>query len=315
MMESLAVAILLVLAGYATQRGSICAVAAAREWVEDRRATRLTGFMLCAAVALLVMAVDRLAGGNVFALYHGLAITWLTITGSVVFALGAWLNRRCSLGTVAEFAAGDLTRLATIGGFLAGSWTIWHLAGRAMGQSVPSPLLAAPIALPLVTGLALTLALIHWLRRQLRDAPPPAYWSPIVAMTVIGAASGGLFCLDQEWPYTTFLGEVARGEAHELPKRLLFFATLLAGATAGAWRGAMFRLRTGPGSEWLRAAAGGLVMGGGAALVPGGNDAMLLTGIPLLLPNLVAAYATTTIALIMMVKLEQRSAAMRAVAQ
>lgn len=315
MIGSVAVALLLLVAGYATQRGSICAVGAAREWVEDRRATRLTGFMLCAAIALLVMGIDRLAGGNVFALYRGLAITWLTIAGSLVFALGAWLNRRCSLGTVAELAAGDLTRLATIGGFLIGSWAMWHLAGRAMGAIVPSPMLLLPAALPLLAGLAFSIILILWLRRQLRGTPPPQYWSPIVAMTVIGAASGGLFCLDQEWPYTTFLGEVARGEAYELPKRLLFFAVLLAGASAGAWRGAMFRLRTGPRSEWLRAAAGGLVMGGGAALVPGGNDAMLLTGIPLLLPNLAAAYATTTIALIALVSVERRSATMRAVAQ
>ena len=31
-------------------------------------------------------------------------------------------------------------------------------------------------------------------------------------------------------------------------------------------------------------------MGTGAVLVPGGNDAMLLVGVPLLLPNLLAAY-------------------------
>jgi hypothetical protein len=52
-----------------------------------------------------------------------------------------------------------------------------------------------------------------------------------------------------------------------------------------------FHLRLGNARQWARAGGGGLLMGDGATLVPGGNDAMLFTGVPLLLPNLLIAYA------------------------
>jgi len=61
--------------------------------------------------------------------------------------------------------------------------------------------------------------------------------------------------------------------------------------------GGMFRLQTGSIREWARAASGGLLMGIGATLVPGGNDTMLFTGIPLLLPNLLIAYAAFVVTL------------------
>jgi hypothetical protein len=45
-------------------------------------------------------------------------------------------------------------------------------------------------------------------------------------------------------------------------------------------------------------------MGSGATLVPGGNDAMLFTGVPLLLPNMLAGYASfaATLALALLIR-------------
>jgi hypothetical protein len=71
----------------------------------------------------------------------------------------------------------------------------------------------------------------------------------------------------------------------------------MVGMVVAAVIGGMFRLQTGNIREWARAAAGGLLMGIGATFVPGGNDTMLFTGIPLLLPNLLAAYAAFVVTL------------------
>ena len=54
------------------------------------------------------------------------------------------------------------------------------------------------------------------------------------------------------------------------------------------------------------------IMRVGAVLVPGGNDAMLLVGLPLLLPNLLAAYASMSLTLIALVLIGTRAAARRA---
>jgi hypothetical protein len=80
-------------------------------------------------------------------------------------------------------------------------------------------------------------------------------------------------------------------DGEDLARRALMALMFLAGAVAGGVAGGDFRLAPGRALIWLRSGAGGALMAAGAALVPGGNDAMLLVGLPLLLPNLIAAYA------------------------
>ena len=53
------VAALVLLAGYATQRGSVCAVRATNELVLERKVSRYVGFFFCAACGLLVMALGQ----------------------------------------------------------------------------------------------------------------------------------------------------------------------------------------------------------------------------------------------------------------
>ena len=62
-----AIAVLLVfLTGYATQRGSVCAVTATWELVVERKASRYVGFGFCAACGLLAMAIGNASGRPVF---------------------------------------------------------------------------------------------------------------------------------------------------------------------------------------------------------------------------------------------------------
>ena len=109
-------------------------------------------------------------------------------------------------------------------------------------------------------------------------------------MAVVGAASGLLFALDRQWLYTSRIAEIAYGRGWTLAG-LIGFAALLAGMTLATLVGGTFHLRAGSLQLWTRAAGGGLLMGAGATLVPGGNDTMLFTGVPLLLPNLLTGYA------------------------
>jgi hypothetical protein len=87
--------------------------------------------------------------------------------------------------------------------------------------------------------------------------------------------------------------------------------TFILGAVAGGVTLRRFRLQRGNTRDWLRASCGGTIMGAGAVLVPGGNDAMLLVGVPLALPNLVAAYAMMTVVLIGLTAWHVRSKAAR----
>jgi cytochrome bd-type quinol oxidase subunit 2 len=132
---------------------------------------------------------------------------------------------------------------------------------------------------------------VRYLYRRLGWRKPRGGWSPLLAMSLIGAASGCLFALDQHWVYTSRIAEIAYGEFVVTPVSLIPLAALIGAMVLAAITGGQFQLRRGTLSEWLAASAGGLLMGLGATLVPGGNDTMLFTGVPLLLPNLIAAYA------------------------
>lgn len=65
---------------------------------------------------------------------------------------------------------------------------------------------------------------------------------------------------------------------------------LLAGAIVGAASAGIYRFRSPSIGNVARHFGGGALMGAGAALIPGGNDSLVLIGLPLLQPSAAAAY-------------------------
>lgn len=297
---------LVLFAGYATQRGSVCAVAATRELVVRHKGNRFVGFLFCAACGLGVMAIGCAFGLPVFDSYTGYPVSVGALIGGAIVGIGAYINGRCAFGTVAELGSGSLPRIATLIGFVGGSWlgNSAHM-GITVTESMVSPLAGLSAwAVLLIAGAALTVCAVLLLRLQ---HPGPAHeWTPMQAMAIIGISNGILLVLAQGWPYTSLLMEIATGGQHDLARRGLMAGAFVAGAIAGGVMIGRFHLSGGSSRDWLRAAAGGAVMGAGAVLVPGGNDAMLLVGVPLLLPNLVAAYLSMSLALIVIVAAASR---------
>lgn len=296
---SLAATILLLfLIGYASQRSGVCMVRAVREVIERRRVHRLAGFALAAACAMVVMALAEALGARPFAMIPGAPADRWALVGGMVFGIGALIGGHCAMGLLAALTGGELWRA----GALAAMFTAALVLGPGMSGAalmVPErPALFSPLSgniLPVLAGgcalAALAGAYIHhrigW--RRMRGG-----WSPLVAMGVIGTGSGLLFALDRNWVYTSRIAELAYGTALASPASLVGLAALVGGMTSAAIAGGTFRPRLGSAPQWARSAGGGLLMGVGATLVPGGNDAMLFTGVPLLLPNLLAGYAAFT---------------------
>jgi hypothetical protein len=304
------VTLLVFLAGYATQRGSVCAVRATVELVVERKASRYAGFVFCAACGLLVLAFANALGRPVFATYGGLPFSGAALVGGAIVGVGAHLNGRCAFGTVAELGGGTLSRLATLAGFMAGT-ALGDLAhmGLAGMPRVATPFAILPASTTLAIAIFATALTALALRRLARPNPPPE-WSPLQAMAVIGLGNGILLVLARSWPYTGVLMHVARGDHDGLARGVAMAVVFVLGAVAGGMAHG-FRLQAGTTRDWLRALAGGTVMGIGAVLVPGGNDVMLLVGVPLLLPNLIAAYVAMSAVLIVLLALRVRIVANR----
>jgi uncharacterized membrane protein YedE/YeeE len=293
--STLATVLLLFLIGYTSQRSGVCMVRAVREVIERRRFHRLAGFTLAAGFAMLVLALAEWAEARPLEPILGTRPDPIAVAGGVLFGLGTLLVGNCAMGLLAALTTGDLSRSGAVAAMFAAALLLGPAMSRAAlllpaRGSLASPLMGhAPIALVLGSGVIALAA--TYLYRRIGWRRPRGGWSPLVAMSLVGSASGALFALDRHWVYTSRIAQLAQGGLASVPATLPGIVLLIAGMVAATIAGGTFNLRLGSPRDWLRAFAGGLTMGVGAALVPGGNDAMLFTGVPLLLPNLLVAYA------------------------
>jgi len=74
--------------------------------------------------------------------------------------------------------------------------------------------------------------------------------------------------------------------------RGLLLVALFVGALIGGWTAGRFRSTPVSGSHILKRFVGGMLMGWGNLLIPGGNDGLILLGMPLLWPYAWLAFAT-----------------------
>lgn len=270
-----------VLMGFAIQRGATCVVAAVDEWCTQRRSARLRALL----EAALWVGGGLLVARSLGLLAHvpgGHATSAWTVAGAVLLGGGAWVNRACVFGAVARLGTGEWAYLATPFGFYAGCLSLPPLFAPPLPQGLPasaSPVWHAPAA-PLLLAFAAFAGWRGWtaLRAWRRGA---AGWTPHVATLAIGLAFLAMLLLVGAWAYTDALAELARGMSMGLAGRLGLFACLLAGALLGGWHAGRWSRSWPPAGTWARCFGGGLLMGWGSGLIPGGNDGLILVGLPL----------------------------------
>ena len=110
-----------------------------------------------------------------------------------------------------------------------------------------------------------------------------------MATAVIGLAFLSLLLLIGAWSYTDLLGDLARGMRHaltapDLASRVSIGIALLAGALLGGRLTGQFRRQPVDVAAVARCFFGGALMDWGSLLTPGGNDTLVLIGMPLLWP-------------------------------
>lgn len=72
----------------------------------------------------------------------------------------------------------------------------------------------------------------------------------------------------------------------------------VAGALTASFRQGNLRLQLPTGYGIIRSIVGGALMGVGIALIPGGNDAMILAAVPTLSPGGIVAYLLMTLTIV-----------------
>lgn len=256
--------------GAALSRVSLCAVAGVQQAVVARKFGGLQRLALAAGSAgVVLLLLAGLAPGSVL-LPGAVPFHAGLVFGGVLLGAGALLNGGCYLGSVLYLGCGNLNFLFTLAGIGVGvrvaEALVFPVGAASAAQAAMGPLWIAGVA-----GFALLIGVLLWRAR------------PLTAWLALGAGvlAGLVYARHPGWSYGSVLETLAHGR-HALMDWTANLSALLlfAGALAGAALAGRFNLQRPTWLRALRCAGGGLLMGFGAALVPGGNDTLLLWAIP-----------------------------------
>ena len=291
--------------GYVARRASLCTVRAVGDAIAHRRTGMLLSFVraaLWAAVigGLLIVSLDLPAPR----LPASAAFTG-AVAGGLLFGVGAAINGGCSLSTLQRLIDGDCSLLLTVLAFCAGVFA-WTRLEAVLGW--PSAIvIVSPWARPGSLQLVLLAALLTWCGREVfllsrsgelrtlwrKDATNTSYSSALVG-ALLGVAGGVLYTVQDSWSYTNYLrsaisASVRAGQAVPTAFHALLVVALLSGMFLASRPRSSVCLAPLRG-VWRARLGGGFLMGIGGAVVPGGNDTLVLASIPALSLQALCAY-------------------------
>lgn len=304
------------LVGFAMKRGGLCTYAAVLQIVNLRRAARLFDFLGAAAwAAVAVVTLSWWIPAHV-----GLSGTHdqisMAVSGGLVLGLGAYINRGCVFGTFVQLVGGNLTYLATLAGMSAGVIITDALLSDIVPEITRTSMVAKPGFVGLVWLLAAGLfALAMLFQFRYLDVAGKAgmkglrfrRWPAIFVMLVLGIGGGLLFATVSGWDFASVLTKAtlkALDSANPGPAVIPILCTLamVAGGIYAAVSGGSFAIQAPRLLPFIGCLAGGALMGSAAFVIPGGNDGLLLKGIPSLAPHAIIGFVFMVAAMLLLIK-------------
>lgn len=261
--------------GFALVRANSCTVASTKRLICDGKTDWLIGLLVAISWSgISLVAVAALMPGHV-RLPAQIPLGGYLILGSVLLGVGATINQGCFLGSISQFGRGNFNYLFTLLGIaLALAWanhgdastddiSAAHIAPRIAIFANPVALLFVPFAL---YGVA------QFIRSRKQT---------MLALIGVGVSGGMIYAMNPDWSYTALLSKLVRGDYQIAGLKLeLGAAAMFAGAFWSSFLAHTFNCRWPTVRQGAGCFLGGLLMGVGAGLIPGGNDSLMLWAIP-----------------------------------
>ncbi|MEA2910967.1 MAG: uncharacterized protein QOJ15_3048 [Bradyrhizobium sp.] len=310
-----AVALAFVL-GFAAHRASICTVRAVAEVMSARSGSIFLSIgksiLWVWALVIPVLAFMPAAGIGL----AGWSLTGTAVLGGFLFGMGAAMNGGCAYSTMARFVDGDGKMLATIIGFAVGVFCFATLAKwRWLTQPAPAPALVGSLfagSWARVWAGALACAFVAWslyeILRLWRTRPGDKRFIELIlapryrlstAAALVGLPGALLFLIYGPISYTATFELIIQGalgtQGWPSAMRTILLLAVMAGMLTSTLQRGTFRFDWRPRFSWLLNLSAGAFMGLGTALAPGGNDALLLYGIPILSPYAAPTFTALTL--------------------
>lgn len=297
--------LLAALLGFAVHRASLCTVSNVAEIFSTRRAYMMSAILKAVLLVMAVSAPILLFLPDIAALNWGYAITPAAVAGGFLFGVGAAINGGCAFSTLGQLANGNLWMLTTLFGFCTG------VAGLSFTIPLLSPSqVLTPLLFKVPKPLIITVLVFLWLfalweiLRLWRSRAKGKGWIQLfysryyrlsTAAILLGFCGGVLYAIHNSWTYTNVLKRQVQSLWHPYEQsvkiNLFLFLALFCGMCLSAWQRGSLRLRWKTIPAWPRHPIGGVFMGVGAVLIPGGNDTLLLKILPGLSPHAIPSFA------------------------
>jgi uncharacterized membrane protein YedE/YeeE len=281
-----------VVLGASAHRAGLCTVKAVAEVITSRRAHFLWSFLKASFWTAGILAVAGTMGAEVTLGHRPVLLSGLA--GGLLFGLGAGMNGACSFSTLARLAEGHLSMLFTLAGWAVGMIGLTRLLPGLHEPAEPASLPGA-VVFPLAVWMVWEAWRIWRRRERVLAGVKAGYLALSPAVFLIAMANAALLLDHQPWSFTSTAlcsaGPVPLAPcAHPALLWWVSGAAILAMLGSALWRRS-FRIRRPRWQGILRHLAGGVAMGAGAALMPGGNDGLILFGLPALSPHALPALA------------------------
>ena len=232
------------------------------------------------------------------------SFTIYSIAGGLLFGAAASMNGGCTFSTLTRLGDGDVNFAATVVGWPVGAWIVKIInldasqipTRLSSEQLIDTPLLylAAAIA---VVWLIWQMAVILG-RRPHRARPLQVLLSPTYKLSIAAAliALFNLILFENfgPWSFTSVIlstvAPVHFPSVAALPIHWLVLGFTLAGIVVSSIQRKSFSLQRPKFRRLAAHGAAGVAMGFGAAMIPGGNDSLILYGISSFSPHALPAF-------------------------
>jgi len=294
--------------GFIANRTTLCAVKAVDEILFKRQAKVLTSFGKIILWAFGITIILEWVFGIVPSEIIKYPLNLQTLLGGLILGTGAVLNGGCALHTLIRLGRGNLGMLISLVGMTTSVFilkcihlfilpiTITNTTSSFSINSSNKLILSILVLVCMVVELCRLIRyfkLSEWRTRLLAEC-----YQLSTAAAILGLCNGILFAVVGSWAYThTLLTSVTAAtsslsnQANTVPLLLWGLTiTLLVGIAVSSYITGQFSILFKPKIRWLQYFLGGLLMGLGALLIPGGNDVLLLSAIPGGSPHAIPAY-------------------------
>ncbi len=302
------VALLTFSLGFVLVRANTCIVVNTKIAIMDRNYSGWAGIIFVMSWAALISVALSLFVSSAELAVQFTHLGESILFGGIALGLGALVNKGCFMGSVSRIGCGNLNYIFTLIGMglmllICSEFTPDIIPEKSIVQK---PLSDHNHVTWLQTVFFLSLAIFcFWQLRHHRRRD-------VFTLLCVGVIGGLLFGLKPDWTYSGLFiviwqwPEIFADWFIELSAALVFF-----GAVLSAILKQEFKLTKLDPAAVLQSFVGGAMMGVGAVLIPGGNDTLLLLGLPHAASYAIGAYAVMGLTIASYFYVRKRTAAVQ----